>query len=121
MLVAENVIFGIQHLYADKESKVTYFLKKIFRPPAEVSDCFIFDFIHSLPNDRRVEQLYDYFPEHYFSAGSSFPPPVWSECSTSPFSSTNACEPFHTHFKDLVDSALPKVFVQETAQEKNTE
>ena len=37
---------------------------------------------------------------------------------TSPFSATNACESFHTHFKAPVDSALPNFFVQETAQEK---
>jgi len=112
--------FGIQHLYAEKDSEVKHFLKKVFRlsslPPAEVSACFVFDFIPILRNDRRVEQLCDYFPEHYFCAGSRFPPPVCSERSTSTFSSTNACEPFHTHFKAPVDSALPNVFVQKTAQ-----
>ena len=122
VLDAENVIFGIQQLYADKDSAVTHFLKKIFRllllPQVEVSDCFFSDFIPSLPNDRWVEQFCDYFPEHYINAGSNFPPPIWSECSTSSFSSTKVCELFHTQFKALVDSALPNVFVQETVPEK---
>jgi hypothetical protein len=49
------------------------------------------------------------------NAGGSF---VWYESSTLSFSSTNAYESFHTNFKALVDSALPNVFLQETAQEK---
>jgi hypothetical protein len=71
----------------------------------------------SVPNDRLVEQFCDYFPQHYVNAGCST---VWYKSSTSPFSSTKACESFHTHFKAVVDSALPNVFVQETAQGKNT-
>jgi DNA-dependent RNA polymerase auxiliary subunit epsilon len=122
VLVAENVIFGIQQLYADKDSEVTQFFKKIFRllllPPVEVSECFASDFIPSLPNNRRIEQFCDYFPEHYINAGSNFPLPLWSECSTSPFSSINVRELFRTHFKAQVDRARPNVFVQETAQEK---
>jgi hypothetical protein len=101
VLVAENVIFGIQQLYADKDSEVTQFLKKIFRlsllPTVEVSDCFASDLIPSLPNDRRVEQFCYYFPEHYINAGPNFPPPVWSERSTSPFSSINASIPTSRH------------------------
>jgi hypothetical protein len=54
LLVAENVIFGIQQLYADKDTEVTQFFKKIFRlsllPSVEVSECFASDFIPSLPN-----------------------------------------------------------------------
>ena len=122
VLVAENIIFRIQQLYADKDSEVIQFFKKMFilshLPPVEVSECFASDFIPTLPNVRRVEQFCDYFPEHYNNAGSNFPPSLWSECSTSPFSSTNACELFHTHFKALVGRARPNVFVLETAQEK---
>jgi hypothetical protein len=75
VLVAENVIFGIHQLYADKDFEVTELLKKIFRhsflPPTEVSDCFASDFMPSVPNDRLVEQFCDYFPQHYVNAGCS--------------------------------------------------
>ena len=78
-LVAENVIFGIQHLYADKGSEVTQFFEKIFRfsslPPAEFGNCFVFDFIPSLPNDRRVETFCDYFPAVAYRGGVQILPP----------------------------------------------
>jgi hypothetical protein len=77
-----------------KDSEVGQFLKKLFGlsllPPAEVSDCFAFDFISNLPYDKRVEEFCDYLLDNYIDADSTFPPPVWSECSASSFGTTNA-------------------------------
>jgi hypothetical protein len=97
-------------------------MKKLFGlsllPPAEVSDCFAFDFISNLPDDKRVEQLCDYLSENYIDADSIFPPPVWSEYSASSFRTTNACESFHAHLNALFYSAHPNIFVLITALQK---
>ena len=60
-------------------------MKKIFGmsllPPAEVCDCFALEFLSNFPNDKRVEQFSNYLLENYIDADSTFPPPVWSECT----------------------------------------
>jgi hypothetical protein len=105
---------GLSKQYGKKDSEVSQFLKKIFGlsllPPAEVGECFAFDFISHLPNDRRVAQSCDYLLEHYIEAGSIFPPPVWSECSASSFRATNSFESFHAHVNALFYSVHPNVF-----------
>jgi hypothetical protein len=66
---------------------VSQFLRKIFGlsllPAAEVCDCFALECLSNLPNDKRVEQFCDYLLENYVDAESTFPPPVWSECTAS--------------------------------------
>jgi hypothetical protein len=51
----------LSKLYGKKDAEVSQFLKKTFGlsllPPAEVSDCFAFDFTSNLPNDKRVDQF----------------------------------------------------------------
>ena len=100
---------GLSKQYGTKDSEVSQFLKKIFGlsllPPAEVSDCFALDFISNLPNDKRVEQFCNYLLENYIDADSTFPTPVWSECSASSWRTINACESFHAHFNALFYSA----------------
>jgi hypothetical protein len=90
-------------------------MKKLFGlsllPPAEVSDCFAFDFISNLPDDKRVKQFCNYLLENYIDADSTFPPPVWSECSASSYRTTNACESFLAHFNALFYSAHLNIFV----------
>ncbi|GFG40094.1 hypothetical protein Cfor_10981, partial [Coptotermes formosanus] len=48
---------GLSKQYGQKDSEVSQFWKKVFGlsflPPAEVGDCFAYDFISHLPNDRR--------------------------------------------------------------------
>jgi hypothetical protein len=55
---------GFIKQYGKKDSEVSQFLKKIFGlsrlPPAEVCDFFAWEFLSSLPNDKRVEQFCDY-------------------------------------------------------------
>jgi len=97
---------GFNKQCGKKDSEVSQFLKDIFGlsllPPAEVGDCFAFEFISSLTNDRRVEQCWDYVPENYIAADSEFHPPVWSECSASLFRTTKTCVSFHADFKTLL-------------------
>ena len=63
---------GLSKRYGKKDSEVSQFLKKIFGlsllPPAEVCDCFTLEFLHNLPNDKRVEQFCDYLLENYTDA-----------------------------------------------------
>jgi len=113
---------GLSKQYGKKYSEASQFLKKIFAlsflPPAEVNDSLALKFISNLPNDKRLEQFCDYLLENYFDADSSFPPPVWSECSTSSLRTINAYESFHAHFHALFYSAHPNIFVLVCALQK---
>ena len=57
---------GLSRQYGKKDSEVSQFLKKIFGlsllPTAEVTDCFVLDFISNLPN-KLVEEFCDYLLE----------------------------------------------------------
>jgi hypothetical protein len=113
---------GLSKQYGKKDSEVSQFMKKLFGlsllPLAEVSDCFAFDFISNLPDDKRVEQFCDYLLENYIDADSTFPPPVWSECSASSFRTTKESESFHARFNVLFYSAHPNIFVLVSALQK---
>ena len=87
-------------------------------PPAEVCDCFALEFLSNLRNDKRVEQFGDYLLENCIDADSTFPPPVWSECTASSLRTINACESFHAHFNALFYSAHPNIFVLVSALKK---
>jgi len=110
--VAENTIFGTQ--YGMKDSEVSQ-LKKMFglslSPQAEVCDCFALELLYTLPNDKRVEQFCDYLLENFIDADSSFPPPVWSECTALSLRTKNSCELFHVHFSALFYIAHYEIFV----------
>jgi len=108
----------------ERKSGVSQFLKTVFGlsllPPTEVSDCFALDFIPNFPNDKRVEQFCDYLLENSVDADSTFPPPVWSECSASSLRTINARESFHAHFNALFYSAHPNIFVLVSALQKTS-
>jgi len=118
-LVVENTIFGTQQaVWKERlccKSVLEDNIQTVVLPPAEFSDCFELDFISNLPNDKRVEELCDYLLENYIEADSSFPPPVWSECSASSLGTINACESFHAHLNALFYSASPSTFVPVSA------
>jgi hypothetical protein len=105
---------GLSKQYGKKDSEVSQFLKKIFRlsllPPAVVCDCFAFDFLPNLLNDKRVEQFCGCLLENYIDADFTPPPPVWSECTASSCRTTKACESFHAHFIALFYSAHHDIF-----------
>ena len=91
--------------YGKKDSEVSQFLKKIFGlsllQTEEVCGCFTLEFLSNLPNDKRVEEFCNYLLENYIDADSTFPPPVWSECTASSLRTVNACESFPAHFKAM--------------------
>ena len=95
--MAENIFFGTEQAVREgkKNSEVSQSLKKIFGlsplQPAEVCDCSALEFLSNLPNDKRVEEFWDYLLENYIDEDSTFPPPVWSECTASSLGTTNAC------------------------------
>ena len=108
--------------YVKKDSEASQFLKKIFGlsflPPAEVCDCFALEFLTNLLNDKRVEQFCDYLLENYIDVDTTFPPPVWSECTASSLRTINACELSHAHFNALFYSAHHEIFVLVSALQK---
>jgi len=59
-----------------------------------------------------------YLLENYIDAGSTFPPPVGSECSASLLRTINACELFHAHLNALFYSVHHKMFVLVSALQK---
>jgi len=79
--------------------------------PAEVCDCFALECLSNLPKDKRVEEFCDYLLENYIDADSTFPLPVWSECTASSLRTIKACELFHAHFNALFYSAHHNIFV----------
>jgi hypothetical protein len=99
----------------ERKTEVSQFLKKIFRlpllPPAEVGDCFALDFIIQSTERWAMEQFCDYLLENDIDEDSTFPPPVWYECSASSFQAAKTCESFHVHFNALFYSAHPNTFV----------
>jgi len=58
-----------------------------------------------------VEQFCDYLLENFIDADSSFPPPVWSECTALSLRTKNACELFHAHFNALFYNAHLNIFL----------
>ena len=114
---------GLSKQYGNLDFELSQFLKKIFGlsvlTPAEVCDCLALEFLSNLSNDKRVEQFCSYLPENYIDAAdSTFPPPVWSECTASSLRTINACELFHAHFNALSYSAHHTVFVLVSALQK---
>ena len=113
---------GLSMQYVKKDSEASQFLKKIFGlsflPPAEVCDCFALEFLTNLLNDKRVEQFCDYLLENCIDADTTFPPPVWSECTASSLRTINACELSHAHFNALFYSAHHEIFVLVSALQK---
>ena len=100
---------GLSKQYGKEDSEVSQLLKKIFGlsllPLEEVCGCFAFEFLSNLPKDKRVEQFCDYLLENYIDADSTFPLPVWSECTAPSLRTIKACELFHAHFNALFYSA----------------
>jgi len=106
---------GLTKQYGKEDSEVSQFLKKIFGlsllRPAEVCDCFALELLSNLPNDKRVEQFCIYVLENYIDADSTFPPPVWSECTASSLRTINFNALFYSahHKISVLVSALQKI------------
>ena len=109
-LVAENAIFGTL--------QATWKERLWGKSVLAVCDCFVLEFLSNLPNDKRAEQFCDYLLENYVDADSTFPLPVWSECTASSLRTINACELFHASFNALFYSAHHNIFVLGSALQK---
>jgi len=108
--------------YGKKDSEVSQFLKKIFGlslfPPAEVCYCFVLEFLTNFLKDKLVKEFCNYLLENYIDADSTFPLPVWPECTASSLRTTKACESFHTHFNALFCRARHNNLVLVSALQK---
>ena len=102
---------GLSKKFGKKDSEISQFLKKIFGLSLLPRDSLALEFISNLPNDKRVEQFCDYLLENCIDADSTFPPPVWSECTGSSLRTINTCESFYAHLSAIFYSVHPNIFV----------
>ncbi|XP_025202141.1 uncharacterized protein LOC112599437 [Melanaphis sacchari] len=106
---------GLVQYYKEKNSEIGSWIRNTFGltflSPQEVSKCFIEDFMSIIPNDQRVSQYADYLTDTYISENSIFPPVIWAESSSSLSRTTNACESFHSHFKENFYKEKPNIFM----------
>lgn len=94
---------GLSSEYRNKEkSDVAKWLGTFGLPflnPAEVSDCFVEDFMLVIPNCNKIYKYADYIVESYISEETAqFPPTMWACRSATRERTTNACESFHSKF-----------------------
>ena len=121
-LVAENAIFGTQQAVWKERPWGKSVLEENIRTVAFTTGgslrlLYVGIFIH-LPNDKLVEQFCDYLLENCIDADSTFPLPLWSECTASSMRTMNACELFHADFNALFYSAHHNIFVLVPALQK---
>jgi len=76
------------------------------------------EFLSNLLNDKQVEKFCSYLLENYIDSDSNFPPPVWSEYTSSSLRTINASELFHAHFNALFYIAHSNIFVLLSALQK---
>jgi hypothetical protein len=99
--------------YKDESSKIGKWLHNIFGllflNPEDVSDCFIDDFMSECPIDERLQKFADYFVETYISEDCIYPPKLWALVSSELTRTTNACESFHSHFKNSFYRHSPSI------------
>lgn len=105
---------GLTAEYKNQESEIGRWLKYTFGlpflNPADVGDCFAYDFAELQPEDEKVSKYADYLVDNYIGEEASFPPELWAECSDSIERTTNACESFHSRFNSNFYSTHPNIF-----------
>ena len=84
---------GLSSQYMQKNSEEGKLLKHIFglvflNP--EVGDCFVEDFIGTMPSGQQYQQFADYLTENYIDSSALFPPTLWTSRSSSLQLTTNA-------------------------------
>jgi hypothetical protein len=55
----------------------------VFLNPEEVGDCFVEDFIATMPKGERYQHFADYLTENYIISGALFPYALWASFSSS--------------------------------------
>jgi len=105
---------GLSKQYGKKGSEVSQLLKKMFvlsfLLTAEFCDCFALECLSNLLKYKWVEHFCDYLLENYIDTDSSFPPPVWSDCTASSVRTINARELLHAHFNSLFTVRIVIIF-----------
>jgi hypothetical protein len=95
---------GLSSVYKDESPEIGKWIHNIFGSvflnPEDVSDCFIDDFMSECPIDERLQKFADYFVETYISENCIYSPKLWVLTSSELTRTTNACESFHSHFKN---------------------
>lgn len=106
---------GLVTEYRNQESEIGRWLKYTFGlpflNPADVGDCFAFDFAEIQPIDSRLSKYADYLVDNYIGDDANFPPELWAECSDSIQRTTNACESFHSRFNSNFYFNHPNIFL----------
>ncbi|KAE9539653.1 hypothetical protein AGLY_004905 [Aphis glycines] len=104
---------GLSSVYKDESSEIGKWLRNIFGllflNPEDVSDCFTDDFMSECPIDERLQKFSDYFVETYISEDCIYPPKLWALASSELTRTTNACESFHSHFKNSFYRHSPSI------------
>ena len=76
--------------------------------PDKVSECFVEDFMASLPEENSFSKLSDYLVDTYISEEARFPPAMWASNTSDLSLTTNPCESFHAHFSNYFFSSTSK-------------
>ncbi|KAF0763477.1 MULE domain-containing protein [Aphis craccivora] len=100
---------GLTLEYKKKLLVKTYF-GLTFLDPLEVSDCFSFDLMLDIPDDKKYSKYADYILENYIDENSKFPPSMWTSYSVTLNRTTNNCESFLSHFNQIFYKAHPSFF-----------
>ena len=69
---------GLSTAYTENKTEIRLFTNHVFGllflPPAEVSDCFVFDFMAIQPSDQNLDKFCNYLVDTYVSEDALFPP-----------------------------------------------
>jgi hypothetical protein len=104
------------------KSYLTYIFGLPFFDPKDVGDCFAIELGAIQPVSDVITKFADYLIETYIAEDSTFPPLMWAEHSSSVTRTTNACESFHSRFKQknkqTSATKAPKIFDSKIIKKK---
>lgn len=105
---------GLVNDFKEKESELGRWLKLYFvlpiLTPEEIEDCFAFTIMNDQPDDDRARLFTDYIYDKYLTSSSAFPPSLWAGIASQEVTTTNACESFHLHFSQNLNTEHPNIF-----------
>jgi hypothetical protein len=83
----------------------------IFLSPEEVRDCFVEDFIGTMPAGEKYQKFAYYLVENFLDSEALFPFKLWTSVSSSLQQATNACECFLLHLSNCSYHPHPDICV----------
>lgn len=106
---------GLSRVFQDLKSDDGKWLKHLFGlsylSADDVGDCFVNDFMESIPSDPRIKKFADYIVDTYVDNESLFPPEKWASYSNYEQVTTNPCESFHSHFNGCFYKSHPNIYL----------